>query len=68
MAKFIGCSKENDGNGVGLHDDNPILNTIVYDVKFPDGAVREYASNIIAENMLAQVESDSFPPLSLMVF
>ena len=59
-AKVIGCSKENDGNFVVSDDDNPVLNTMVYDVEFPDGAVRGSASNIIAENMFAQVDSDGF--------
>jgi hypothetical protein len=35
-----------------------MLNSIVYEVKFPDGQVKEYASNDIAENMLTQVDSD----------
>ena len=29
-----------------------------YDVEFPDGQVKEYAANTIAENMLTQVDSD----------
>ena len=29
---------------------------MVYDVEFPDGAVKEYAANVIAENMYAQVD------------
>ena len=36
----------------------PFLNSIIYDVEFPDGQVKEYAANIIAENMLTQVDSD----------
>ena len=27
-------------------------------MEFPDGQVKEYAANIIAENMLTQVDSD----------
>ena len=34
---------------------------MVYDVEFPDGAVRKYASDIIAKNMFSQVKSDGFP-------
>ena len=44
----------------GSYDDNPFLNSIVYEVEFPDGQVKEYAANIIAENMLSQVDSDGF--------
>ena len=27
---------------------------------FPDGTIKEYAENLIAENMLAQVDSEGF--------
>jgi hypothetical protein len=49
-----------DGRTVGSYDPNPILNSIVYDVEFPDGQVKEYAANIIAENMLSQVDSEGY--------
>ena len=47
-----------DGQVTGTCDNNPYLNSIIYDVEFPDGQVKEYAANIIAENMLTQVDSD----------
>ena len=50
-AKVIGPFKDNDGNFFGSYDYNPVLNTMVYDVEFTDGAVREYSANIIAENI-----------------
>ena len=43
-----------------MYDDNPFLNTIIYEVEFPDGQVKDYAANVIAENMLTQVDSDGF--------
>ena len=33
-----------------------MLNSMVYDVDFLDGTIREYAVNIISENMLTQVD------------
>ena len=33
---------------------------MIYDLEFPDEAVKEYIANIIAENMLTQVDSDGF--------
>ena len=30
----------------------------MYDVEFPDGEVKEYAANVIAENMLGQVDNE----------
>ena len=35
----------------------PSLNKVIYDVEFPVGAVKQYAANVIAENLLAQVNS-----------
>ena len=59
-AKVLRRSRDADGSIVGTYDKNPILNTIVYDVEFPDGAVKQYAANTIAENMYAQVDSEGF--------
>lgn len=49
-----------DGNVVGTYDDNPYQNSIVYEVEFPDGQVKEYAANLIAENMLSQVDHEGY--------
>ena len=54
-----------DGKAAGRYDDNPYLNSIIYKVELADGRIKEYAANIIAENMLTQVDSDGFS-LSLM--
>ena len=48
-----------------MFEENSALNSIVYDVEFPDRTIREYATNVIAENMLSQVDEDGFS-LSLM--
>ena len=45
---------------VGSYDEKPFLNSIIYDVEFNDGTVKEYSTNVIAENMLTQVEYDGF--------
>ena len=50
-----------DGKTIGTYNDNPILNMMVYKVEFNDGQMKEYAANIIAENMLTQVDSEGFP-------
>ena len=49
-----------DGTTVGKYNDNPFMNSIIYDVEFPDGTVKEYSANVIAENMLSQVDEDGF--------
>ena len=54
-----------DGKVTGKYDDNPYLNSIMYEVKLADGRIKEYRANIIAENMLTQVDSNGFS-LALM--
>ena len=49
-----------DGTVAGTYDENPCLNTMIYEVEFPDGQSKAYAANVIAENMLTQVDSDGF--------
>ena len=49
-----------DGRMTGSYDYNTMLNTVVYDVDFPDGSSREYSANVIAENMISQVDDDGF--------
>jgi hypothetical protein len=39
---------------------NPILDTRVFEVIFPDGHVAEYATNVIAENMFAMVDDEGY--------
>ena len=43
----------------------PSSHTITYNVEFPDGQVKENGANIIADNMLTQVDLDGYS-LSLM--
>ena len=54
-----------DGKVAGKYDDNPYLNSIMYEVKLVDGRIKEYGADTIAENMLTQVNSDGFS-LALM--
>ena len=53
LAKVIGRSICPDGTTAGTYDSHPRLNTIIYDGEFDDGEIKEYAANIIAENMLS---------------
>ena len=58
MAKVLCRSVGADSNTVGTFNDHPNLNTLIYDVEFPYGEVKQYASNVIAENALMQVDSN----------
>ena len=59
-AKILRRSLDPTGRSVGCYHKNPILNTLVYDVEFPDGEVKEYSANVIAENPLSQVDDEGF--------
>ena len=63
--KVKGRTIGDHGEGMGRYDDNPMLNSIIYDVEFPDGQVKQYAANILAENMLSQVDPDGHSKLLL---
>ena len=60
MAKVLRKSVDENGQVIGAHNENPWLNTLVYDVEFPDGDVKKYAANLIAENVLSQVDPNSY--------
>ena len=57
-ARVIRIAQDSDGREKGRYDPNPILNTRIYEVMFPDGAVEQYAANILAENLIGQVDED----------
>jgi hypothetical protein len=50
--------RDHHGNPVGVGNRNPILNTHVYEVTFPDGHSAEYSANTIAECLYLQKDSE----------
>lgn len=60
MAKVLRRSVNPEGRVIGNANDNPLLNTLMYDVEFPDGNIKKYAANIIAENVLVNCDSEGF--------
>ena len=49
-----------DGRTAGSYTSNPLLNSIIYEVEFSNGQVKEYATNVLAENMLSQVDLEGY--------
>ena len=49
-----------DSTTIGTYNKNPIFNLILYEFVFPYGQPKKYAANVIAKNMLSQVDSDGF--------
>jgi hypothetical protein len=50
--------RDHHGNPVGVSNKNPILDTRIYEVTFPDGHSAEYSANTIAEYLYSQVDSE----------
>ena len=60
MAKVVRRSIDRDGNIIGDLDKTPSLHSLVYDIDFPDGTVKQYAANAIAGNLLSQVDTNGY--------
>ena len=60
MAKVIKRNIGPDWTLIGTPHENSMLNTARYDVQFPDGSVKPYPANIIAENILNNVDADGY--------
>ena len=56
--RVAGRKRDADGNPVGRANDNPILDTRIYEVQFDDGDVTELTANMIAQSMYAQCDAD----------
>ena len=58
LAKVIKICVNSDGKVIGNYNELPVLNTMLYDVQFPDGSIKPYSANLIAENILMQADGD----------
>ncbi len=48
--------RDPNGNPIGTPNSNPLLDTRVYNVTFPDGQTDAYAANIIAQSIYSKVD------------
>jgi hypothetical protein len=64
-AKVIKRLKDNEGNPVGTANANPLLDSRAYEVEFINGHVEELTANIIAENLIAQVDDEGHRQMML---
>ena len=55
---MIKRSVDSDVKVIGNYNELPILNTMLYDVQFPDGSINPYSANLISKNILMQADSD----------
>ena len=57
-AKVIRRSMAEDDTVLGDYNDMPVFKTMLYDVEFPDGTIKPYTANVIADNIYDQVDSE----------
>ena len=58
IAKVIGRKRNHDGNFVGRKHKNPILDSRIFIVEFPDGEQREVSYNVLSEHLFSQVDEE----------
>ena len=58
LARVTKRLKDANGLPIGLANENPILDTRMYEVEYLDGERASLAANAIAENLFAQIDDD----------
>jgi hypothetical protein len=57
-ARVMRRVKDDDGIPLGKRHPNPILDSRLYELEFPDGSTETVATNIIAENLYSQIDAE----------
>jgi hypothetical protein len=54
--------KKRDHNGdlIGTHDSNPILDTTIYEVEFEDGMIEDVSANVIAQSLYEKSDENGY--------
>lgn len=64
-AKVKKQAVDNEGKPVGVANNNPLLHLPQYEVEYLDGTTEILAANVIAKNLLAQVDEEGHRQLLL---
>ena len=65
--KILRRSVDTKGNEIRVYDENPMLNTCLYDVQSPDGEVQKVGADIIAEHLYSICDENGFSHILLSV-
>jgi hypothetical protein len=65
LARVVNCVVGLDGKLIGEYNNNPLLNSLLYECEFDDGTVKEYAANTIASHIFIESDADGFSSLIL---
>jgi hypothetical protein len=60
IAKVVRRGVDNEGHLVGTFNNNPLLNTLLYDCEFNDGTTQAYSENTIASNIFMELDADGY--------
>ena len=60
MVKFRKRKLDAFGNKIRENNSNPILDSRIYELKFPGGRIEEFAENLLAKSLFNLYESDSW--------
>ena len=57
--------KDDNGNPIGRENENPIMDSCVYEIEYQDGHKAPVAANVIVENLFHQVNDDGLKTMVL---
>jgi hypothetical protein len=60
IAKVVRRVVNDEGRLVGTFNNNPLLNTLLYECEFDDGTTRVYSANTIASNIFMESDADGY--------
>jgi hypothetical protein len=60
LARVHSRKRDTNGNLIGERNTNPILDTRVFNLEYPDGHIEEYTTNIVAENLYSNVDENGY--------
>jgi hypothetical protein len=58
LASVMDKYRAHDGSSIGCRNKNPLLDSRIYIVKFPDGEIKDIDYNILAEHLFSQMDKD----------
>ena len=60
LCRVKGRKRDSAGTLIGQYNSNPILDTRIFNVEYPDGRVEAFTTNVIAESIYANIDDEGF--------
>ena len=58
IARVVRQSVDKDGDFIGNYNEDPIINTGIYDIEFQDRVIQPYSASFIAQTILNQFDNN----------